>query len=152
MTRWLCMADRTNAAVVQARLIWGVPSRYRNTMAKVNPGDTLLIYARQEHTGSEVLPSVVMAAYEVVSSVVVDTTPIFTAPVFLSGEIFPLRVKLKVLPDMTEPVPFKPLVPSLSFIKNKVMWSGSIRGAMRAIPEEDYQRIITGDISVTDIV
>jgi predicted RNA-binding protein len=52
-----------------------------------------------------------------------------------------MQAKVKPLPDISEPVPFKSLVPALSFIKNKVMWSGSIR-AMRTIPEEDYQRII----------
>jgi len=40
-----------------------------------------------------------------------------------------------------QPVPFKPLVIEMTFIKNKVMWSGSIRTAMRVIPEEDYQGI-----------
>ncbi|ACL17349.1 EVE domain-containing protein [Methanosphaerula palustris] len=143
MTRWLCMADRTNAAIVKERLVWGVPARYRNTIGRVHPGDTLLIYARQEHAAGETLPSIVMAAYDVVSPVFEDTEPIFTAPAFLPGEVFPMRVKVKPLPDISEPVPFKPLVPALSFIKNKVMWSGSIR-AMRTIPEEDYQRIVAG--------
>lgn len=87
-------------------------------------------------------PSVIMGAYEVVSPLFEATDPIFTAPAFLPGEFFPMRVKVKLLLELSEPVPFKPLVPALSFIKNKVMWSGSIRGAMRTIPEEDYQRII----------
>lgn len=146
MTRWLCMADRTNAAIVKEHLIWGVPARYRNTIGRVHPGDTLLIYARQEYVGGKLLSSVVMAAYEVVSSVFENTEPIFTAPAFLPGEVFPMRVKVKSLPDVSEPIPFKPLVPALSFIKNKVMWSGSIRGAMRTIPEEDYQRILAGGV------
>jgi predicted RNA-binding protein len=85
-----------------------------------------------------------MAAYEVISPVFEDIEPIFTAPAFLPGEVFPLRVKVKPLPDISEPVPFKPLMPALLFIKNKVLWSGSIRGAMRTIPKDDYQRIIAG--------
>ena len=144
MTRWLCMADRANAAVAKECLVWGVPVRYRNTMAKVHIGDTFLIYARQDHAGGEVKPSAVMGAYEVVSAPFEDATPIFAAPPFLPGEVFPIRVKLRPLPEITAPVEFKPLVPELSFIKNKVMWSGSIRGAMRMIPERDYQRIIRG--------
>lgn len=146
MTCWLCMADRANAAVAKDRLVWGVPARYRNSMAKVHTGDTFLIYARQDHAGGEVRPSAVMGAYEVVSSPFEDDAPIFTAPPFLPGEVFPIRVKLRSLPDIAEPVEFKPLVPTLSFIKNKVMWSGSIRGAMRVIPEEDYQRIVAGGV------
>lgn len=123
-----------------------MPARYRNTIGKVHPGDTLLIYARQEHAGSETLSSVVMGAYAVISPVFEEAESIFTAPAFLPGEVFPMRVKVKPLPDISEPVPFKPLVPALSFIKNKVMWSGSIRTAMRTIPEEDYQRIVAGGI------
>ena len=144
MTRWLCMGDRANAAVAKDRLVWGVPARYRNTMAKVHLGDTFLIYARQDHEGGETRPSAVMGAYEVVSSPFEDATPIFAAPPFLPGEVFPIRVKLRMLPEIMDPVEFKPLVPELSFIKNKVMWSGSIRGAMRMIPEADYQRIVRG--------
>jgi len=143
MTRWLCMADRTNAAVAKDRLIWGVPARYGNSMAKVQTGDTFLIYARQDLAGGELRPSAVMGAYEVVSDPFEDAAPIFAAPPFLPGEVFPIRVKLRPLPDIVAPVEFKPLVPELSFIKNKVMWSGSIRGAMRMIPEPDYQRIVT---------
>jgi predicted RNA-binding protein len=37
-------------------------------------------------------------------------------------------------------------VPALSFIKNKIMWLGSIRGSLRTIHEEDYQRIVTGGV------
>ena len=144
MTRWLCIADRANAAVAKECLVWGVTARYRNTMAKVHDGDTFLIYARQEHVDGERRPSAVMGAFEVVSEPFEDATPIFAAPEFLPGEVFPVRVKLRPLPDIKDPVEFKPLVPALSFIKNKKIWSWSIRGTMRMIPEQDYQRIVRG--------
>jgi len=54
----------------------------------------------------------------------------------ISGEVFPMQVKVKPRPAISEP--------ARPFIKNKVMWSGSIRGAMRTISEEDYQRIVAG--------
>lgn len=85
----------------------------RNTMAKVHIGDTFLIYARQDHAGGEVKPSAVMGAYQVVSAPFEDATPIFAAPPFLPGEVFPIRVKLRPLPEITAPVEFKPLVPEL---------------------------------------
>ena len=40
------------------------------------------------------------------------------------------------------PVEFKPLIPDLTFITNKKMWSGHLRQAMREIPEEDYRLIL----------
>jgi len=55
---------------------------------------------------------------------------------------FPLRIRLKMAWVFAGPVPFKPLVPEMSLVRNKVMWSGSIRTAMRIIPEENYQRIV----------
>jgi len=30
MTRWLCRGDRTNAAIVKERLVWGVPALSKN--------------------------------------------------------------------------------------------------------------------------
>jgi len=49
---------------------------------------------------------------------------------------------VKPIKVFVKPIEFKPLVPEMSFIKNKVIWSGSIRTAMLVIPEEDYQRIV----------
>jgi predicted RNA-binding protein len=58
-------------------------------------------------------------------------------------EVFPLRIKLKTIEVFDPPVEFKPLIPKLTFIKNKTQWSGHIRGqAMRTIPEEDYEFIM----------
>jgi predicted RNA-binding protein len=51
-------------------------------------------------------------------------------------------VRLKPIKIFKEPVEFKPLIPKLSFITNKTMWTGHIRVAMREIPEEDYQLIL----------
>jgi predicted RNA-binding protein len=33
----------------------------------------------------------------------------------------------------------------LKFITNKTMWTGHIRQAMRVIPEEDYQRLMSSN-------
>jgi predicted RNA-binding protein len=138
------MTNRVNATIAEERLIWGVQTGYRNTMAQVCLSDTLLIYARQELVDDEVRPPMVMGAYEVVSSVFDDFTPIFTAPPSNINEVFPIRVQLRPLPDISEPVPFKPLIPGLSFIKKKEIYASYLQGAMRKIPEEDYQRIIDG--------
>ena len=37
-------------------------------------------------------------------------------------------------------------VPALSFTRSRVVWSGSIHGAMRAILEKDDQRLVTGGV------
>ena len=142
--RWLCTSTRENAEVVDKKHIWGVAKRYQNTIAKVKKGDSLLIYAMQAKIGDEVFPPIITGEYQVISDVCEDDAHIFQTPPFLGSECFPLRLKLKPLKLFKPSIEFKPLIPKLGFIKNKKMWTGHIRGAMRVIPEEDYQKIIGG--------
>lgn len=142
--RWLCTSTRENAEVVGKKHVWGVAKRYNNTIARAKKGDTLLIYAMQTKIDDNILPSIISGEYQVISDVYEDDSRIFQTPPFLGDESFPLRLKLKPLNIFKPPIEFKPLIPELGFIKNKKMWTGHIRGAMRVIPEEDYRKIISG--------
>lgn len=143
MTRWLAISNRENSKVVIRKHIWGVPKRYVNTIRRVVPGDTVLVYVGQKVVDRDLLPPAITAAFEVTSKMYEDASQIFTAPAKLGDEIFPLRINLKPIMIFDPPIEFKPLIPNLAFITNKTMWSGHIRGhAMREIPEEDYQRIM----------
>jgi predicted RNA-binding protein len=101
------------------------------------------MYTIKEIANKEILPSAITTEYQVVSEVFEDVEPLFETPKSLGNEKFPLRIKIKSVKIFKEPIQFKPLIPKMSFIKNKTMWSGSIRTAMREIPEEDYQEIIS---------
>ena len=140
--RWLCISTRANDEVTQKKQIWGVAKRYAAIIARVKKGDTLLMYTMQEIIDLKVTPSAITGIYEAVSGVYEDEVPLFVTPKALGNEVFPLRIKVKPIKIFTDPIPFKPLVTEMSFIKNKIMWSGSIRTAMRTIPEEDYQQIL----------
>ncbi len=140
--RWLCISTRANDKITRKKLVWGVANRYKKTIARVNEGDTFLMYTMQEVVDGEIIPSAVTGIYEASSEVYEDDSSIFVTPKALGNEIFPLRIKVKPVKIFKEPIPFKPLVPKMIFIKNKTMWSGSIRTAMRVIPEEDYQTIV----------
>lgn len=140
--RWLCISTRANDEVTRKKLVWGVAKRFVNTISRVKKGDTLLMYTMQEIVDREVIPSAVTGIYETTSDVYEDESPIFVTPKALGSEVFPLRIKVKPVEIFRVPIPFKPLVPKMTFIKNKTMWSGSIRTAMRMIPEEDYQMIL----------
>ncbi|MCK8517681.1 EVE domain-containing protein [Methanoculleus sp. 7T] len=143
MTRWLAISSRENSEVIIKRHTWGVPRRYINTISRVKPGDTVLVYVGQKVVDREVLPPAITGAFEVTSAVYEDASRIFTAPAKLGDEFFPLRIKLKPIKIFEPPIEFKPLIPELKFIANKKMWSGHIRGqAMREIPEEDYLTIM----------
>jgi len=141
-TRWLCISTRANDEVTRKKHVWGVAKRFVNTIGRVKKGETLLMYTMQEIVDREVIPSAITSIYEAISEVYEDESPLFVTPKALGNEVFPLRIKLKPVKVFSKTIEFKPLVPDMSFIKNKVMWSGSIRTAMRVIPEEDYQRIV----------
>jgi len=142
---WLCITNEANWNVIKEKNIWGVPERHKNTIAKVKPGDKLLIYLKQEKVNDEIKPSRIVGAYEVISEVFRDSTRIFSSKGMRTNEIFPWRVKIKPIKIFDKPIEFKPLIPKLKFITNKKKWSGHLMGkAMREIPEEDYELILEG--------
>ena len=144
MTYWLCITTEENWKVIKQKNIWGVPERHKNTIAKVKPGDKLLIYLKQERDKDKVVEPRVVAAYEVKSEVFKDTKRIFKTPEGTGNESFPLRIKLKPVKIFSTPVDFKSLIPELKFITNKKKYSGHLMGkAMREIPEEDYNLIFS---------
>ena len=145
MEHWLAISNRANSEITIKRQIWGVPKRYINQISKTQPGDTLLVYVGQQVVDKDTtLPPAIAACFEIVSEVYEDSSKVFIAPPKLGNETFPLRIKLRPIRIFDPPVEFKPLIPRLAFITNKTQWSGHIRGqAMRTIPEEDYQLIMS---------
>jgi predicted RNA-binding protein len=141
MAIWIASGNRENWEVVKTHNIWGVPKRSKGLHSRVKNGDTILIYARSETRGNDVLPSAIMGEYKV-TELFEETTPLFTAPPQMGEEFFPFRFRLKPVKIFKEPVEIKPLIPELGFVTNKTMWSGHFRQAMREIPEEDYRKII----------
>ncbi len=142
MRYWLCITNRDNWKVIKEKNVWGgVPKRHRNTIARVKPGDRLIIYVKQERKDKQILEPKIVGIFEVVGEPYTDSTKIFKSPPHLN-ETYPLRVRIK--PVKLGELEFKPLIPKLSFITNKKRWSGHLMGkAMREIPEEDY-RLIEG--------
>jgi predicted RNA-binding protein len=129
--------------VIKEKNVWGVSERHNNTIAKVKPGDKLVIYLKQEKIKDEVKEPRIVGVYEVVTEPFKDSTQIFSSKGMKgSNETFPWRVKIKPIKIFDKPVEFKPLIPKLKFITNKKRWSGHIQGrAMRKIPEEDFKLI-----------
>ena len=142
MRYWLCITTEDNWKIIRDKNIWGVPERHKNTIAKVKPGDRLLIYVKQEKIDKDVKESRITAVYEVVSEVFRDSKKVFKSPKGMGNEIFPYRIKIKPIKIFSNPIEFKPLIPKLKFITNKKKWSGHLMGkAMREIPKEDFDLI-----------
>ena len=142
MTHWIASSNRDNWKILEQKHIWGVPKRNRTLMQRVKPGDTILVYVRQEKKDDIILPSAIAGAYEVISEPYEDHTRLFITPPQMGDEVFPFRMKVRPVAVFAEPLEFKQLIPDLTFITNKTMWSGHLRIAMREIPEEDYQFIL----------
>jgi len=144
MRFWLCITTEENWKVIKEKNIWGVQEKHRNTIAKVKPGDKCLIYVMSTRKDDEIIPPRIMAVYEVTSEVFKDSSRIFKPPARNKNETFPLRIKLKSVKIFEKPIDFKSLIPKLKFITNKKRWTGHIQGkAMREIPEEDYNLILS---------
>jgi predicted RNA-binding protein len=137
MKYWLCVTNQENWEVIKERNIWGVEERHRNTISKVKPGDKLLIYVMGTKKDDESLLPRIVAVYEAVSEVFIDSSRIF------KGKVYPLRIRLRPIAVFSKPLDFRELVPRLSFIKNKRFWVGHIRGkAMREIPKGDFETVL----------
>jgi|GEM_PF-110056 len=146
MKYWFCITTEDNWKVIRDKNVWGVPERHKNIIAKVKPGDKLLIYAKQEKIGDELKESRGVAIYEVLSEVFRDSKKIFKTPKGMGNEVFPYRIKIKPIKIFSKPIEFKPLIPKLKFISNKRKWSGHLMGkAMREIPKEDFELIVQSE-------
>jgi predicted RNA-binding protein len=137
MKYWLCVTNQENWEVIKEKNIWGVEERHRNTISKVRPGDKLLVYVMGTKKENETLPPRIVAAYEAVSEMFTDSSRIF------KGKLYPLRIRLRPIAIFSKPLDFRGLVAKLSFIRNKRMWVGHIRGkAMREIPKGDFETVL----------
>lgn len=141
--RWFCVTTRANDKISQQEELWGVSKRFEKSINKLQLGDTLVMYTMQEIVDKEIIPSAISGIYSVISSVYTESKFIFKTPRRMEHEKFPIRVKIKPIEIFRDSIPFKPLIPNMRFIKNKKMWTGSLRAAMRLISEEDYQYIIS---------
>lgn len=84
----------------------------------------------------------VSGEYEIISDVYVAHEQIFNSPSANPNETFRLRLDVECLTPSAAPIPFKPLILKLSFIKNKENWAGTLQGnALLNIPEQDYATI-----------
>ncbi len=94
MIHWIASSNWDNWKILEQKHVWGVPKRNRTLMQRVKPGDTILVYVRQEKEGDTILPSAITGAYEVVSEPYEDHTRLFTTPPQMGDEVFPFRMKV----------------------------------------------------------
>jgi predicted RNA-binding protein len=144
MAYWLYITNSANWGVTRETNVLGASERFRHTLSRMNAGDKCLVYVKSEVSNGDVVEPQIVGEYEVASNLFEDSKKIFQAPPNNSLEVFGLRIKLKPLKVLENPIKFKPLVPKLTFIKNKTQWSVSIRGrAVVQIPKSDFEHILS---------
>ena len=126
---WFCILTPENYEIVKNELVWGVTSRHKNKIIRVEPGDRLVMYVIGEKR--------IKGIYEAVSKPYEDETEIF------HGGVYPYRVKLRQVKESEKGIDIRELVPELELFKRKdAKWAGVLRGrAMIEITEKDYKTI-----------
>jgi len=126
---WFCILTPENYEIVKNELVWGVTSRHKNKIIRVEPGDRLVMYVTGERK--------IKGIYEAVSKPYEDETKIF------HGGVYPYRVKLRQVKESEKGIDIRELVPELKLFKRKdAKWAGVLRGrAMIEITEKDYKTI-----------
>ena len=126
---FIFVTGRDNGKIVDKKGIYGVSERHKNAINKVSVGDNALLYITGE--------SVFYGVYEIISEPYTDKKRLFKSTIS-----FPLRVNLKKIQTFEEPIPIRPLINDLNFIKNKRRWNGSFRGkAIIEISKSDFEII-----------
>ena len=114
--------------------IWGLPKGRENSIKRVKKGDKAFIYLMQEVIKDKTIPTRIVGLFEVASDPFTSSERIF------KDRLYPNRVRLKPILVLEEKyLEFKPLVPKLSFIKNKNYWSGYFRSGLVRISDRDYE-------------
>lgn len=134
---YIAVTNDDNWPTVKGKHIWGLPEGRENLIKRLKRGDYLFIYLMSSKRGDEFLPSRVAGLFQVASDPYRDSKRIF------KGRLYPNRVKLKPILIPKKPVEFKPLVPKLTFIKNKQFWAAHLRSGLAKIPEQDFKLLKT---------
>ncbi len=144
MSYWIYVTNSENWVVTKKTNILGASAKYRKMLSRVNKGDKCLVYVKGEVAAGEKVGSKIVAQYEIASTVFEDNKEMFVRPPHTPPDTFQLRLRLEPERIFEPPIEFKPLIPRLSFLPNKIHWTGPIRGkAMVRIPQSDYHSIIS---------
>jgi predicted RNA-binding protein len=138
---WLCITTEEHWNVIRDKRIWAVVEKDRKKLDRVVIGDFLVFYVKQRVIDDETLTPQIRGIFKVNSKPYTDSTRVFVSPP--SKEIFTYRVKIHPIIVPNEAVDFKVIIPKLRFIKNKKKWFLYLQIAMRTIPEEDYNLLMT---------
>jgi hypothetical protein len=128
---WIAVVprDHVEAAVAQGfvQLNYGKAA----PLSRMQPGDGLAFYSPRESFPDGAPLQAFTAIGRVGDGPIFEVPPVEPTPVFRRGAAWL---------DAT-PVPIKPLLPELTFIRNKAHWGAAFRFGVVRVPREDFAAI-----------
>jgi hypothetical protein len=128
---WIAVAPRDHAAQGIAHGFVELPYGRAEPLARLSPGDGLLVYSPRESAPN----GGPLQAFTAIGHV--GDGPIFEAPVAATAPIF--RRPAAWLE--ASPAAIRPLLDELSFIRNKAHWGAAFRFGMLRVPRADFVAI-----------
>jgi len=140
MTNWMCITTSGNWRTINKNNVWGISTRDMKRVRRMNVGDILVFYTKQERENDLIVGPSIVGAYKVVSEPNKSKNKVFSSS---SSKTFPFLVNIEayVLPE--KPLDFKVLVPRLSFIEHKRHWGCYLQRAMVKLTEEEAAFVIS---------
>ena len=142
MMYWLCITTEENWKVARKLKVWGVAQKDRKKLwDKLEINDFLVFYVKQRKELGQTIGPTINGISKVTSDPIWSEEKIFRG--LVPQEKFPWRVKIEHVKIPKEPIDFRKLVPKLKFIKKKRKWFVYLQRAMRTIPKEDFDMILS---------
>jgi len=121
------MLNRENFEAIKKEQVWGVTERHKKQLLRSKSGDICAFYLIAEGHGGSRKESVIGGIAVITSEPYKDICDIFPSKRNYP-DVYPYRIGLSAIKIFEPYLPFKPLVPYLSFIKNKKkLFNSSLR-------------------------
>ena len=128
---WIAVAPRDHAAQGVANGFVELTYGRAEPLARLMPGDGLLVYSPRESAGN----GQPLQAFTAIGHVAEG--PIFEAPVAATVPIFRRPAAWLA----ASPAAIRPLIDELSFIRNKAHWGAAFRFGMLRVSRDDFAAI-----------
>ncbi len=120
----------------RGHFLFGMSERWKGLFKKLQKDDIIIFYILTTGHPKDASAKRIPGIFRVTSEPYYDTTPEWP------DGVYPHRAKLEPIllaKNSNEMLPFAPLVPQLSFIKNKKAWGRVFQTALVSIPKKDFE-------------
>jgi len=121
--RWLLVADDQTWTTLVKSGFWKLGRRYKRVSRKIRREDRAVAYVKY---------------FSAIYGIVKITSETYENKQDVE---YPVRFDMEPEVFLSEPISIRPLINSLSFIRNKERWYGYFQTSLRKVPEKDFELI-----------